>query len=201
MIAIPPGSLQPIDHVILSGVAAAPALALRERTLSFKDLRDRVATLAGWLAQAVPEPGARVASWAAKGELACLMHPGGVRVDDLDHQTALDRTAELLKHDNVTIFEAALAVDNLFIRVDILRKVGRNVELIEVKAKSYSAKTDGNFRGAKGQLKVEFLPYLRDVSFHHAAVKHAIFDGAAMDKLTYAILKGAKATLNNITIL
>ena len=73
MIAIPPGSLHPIDHVILAGAAEAPALVLRERELSFKDLRDRVATLAGWLAQTLPEPGARVASWAAKAELTCLM--------------------------------------------------------------------------------------------------------------------------------
>lgn len=112
------------------------------------------------------------------GELACLMHPGGVRVDDLDHQTALDRTAELLKHDNATIFEAALAVDNLFIRVDILQKVGLNVELIEVKAKSYSARTDANFRGAKGQLKAEFLPYLRDVAFQRFVAEHALAECA-----------------------
>src|SRR5690606_9670104 len=31
------------------------------------------ATLAGWLAAQVPERGARVATWAAKGELACLI--------------------------------------------------------------------------------------------------------------------------------
>jgi len=41
---------------------------------------------------------------------------------------------------------------------------------------------------------------LRNVSFHHSAVKHTIFDGATMDKLTYALLKGAKATLKDITI-
>ena len=41
---------------------------------------------------------------------------------------------------------------------------------------------------------------LRDVSFHHTAVKHAIFDGATMDKITYAILKSAKATLNDIVL-
>ena len=33
----------------------------------------RVASLAGWLGQQVPERGARVASWAAKGELTCLL--------------------------------------------------------------------------------------------------------------------------------
>jgi hypothetical protein len=31
--------------------------------------------------------------------------------------------------------------------------------------------------------------------------KKAIFDGAAMDKLTYAILKGNKANLTNVTII
>ena len=46
---------------------------LREVTLSYKDLKERVAQLAGWLSAQLPETGARVASWVAKGELACLM--------------------------------------------------------------------------------------------------------------------------------
>jgi hypothetical protein len=110
------------------------------------------------------------------GELACLMHPGGVRIDDLDHQKALEQTAELLKRDEVTIFEAALAVDTLFIRVDVLRKKGSSIELIEVKAKSYSAKKDGDFRGAKGNLKAEFVPYLRDVAFQRFVAERALPD-------------------------
>lgn len=108
------------------------------------------------------------------GELACLMYPKGVRVDDLDHQSALEKTAALLKQDNATIFEAALSVDKLFIRVDILRKVGNEVDLIEVKSKSYSAKEDRDFRGAKGQLKTEFLPYLRDVAFQRYVAAQAL---------------------------
>lgn len=108
------------------------------------------------------------------GELACLMHPEGVRVDELGHETALRRTNELLTRDEVTIFEAALAVGSLFIRVDILRKRGDEVELIEVKAKSYSASDDGDFRGAKGQLKGAFLPYLRDVAFQRFVAQQAL---------------------------
>ncbi len=64
---------RPLDHLVLRGADADPALVLRNRTLSYKDLRESVALLAGWLQQQVPEPGARVASWAAKGELTCLM--------------------------------------------------------------------------------------------------------------------------------
>jgi acyl-CoA ligase (AMP-forming) (exosortase A-associated) len=64
---------QPLDHLALAGADGDPALVLRERTLSWKDLRSRVGQLAGWLAAQGFEPGARVASWAAKGELTCLL--------------------------------------------------------------------------------------------------------------------------------
>jgi acyl-CoA ligase (AMP-forming) (exosortase A-associated) len=67
----------PLDHLAeragLLGYDAAPALVLRERTFSHKELKEHIARLAGWLAARVPQPGARVATWAAKGELACLM--------------------------------------------------------------------------------------------------------------------------------
>lgn len=46
---------------------------LRNGPISYKDLRDRVGRIAGWLQSRVKEPGARVATWAAKGELTCLM--------------------------------------------------------------------------------------------------------------------------------
>lgn len=55
------------------GCDAAPALVLRGGTLNHKDLRDRVARLAGWLKGLRLEPGTRVASWGSKGELTCLM--------------------------------------------------------------------------------------------------------------------------------
>jgi acyl-CoA ligase (AMP-forming) (exosortase A-associated) len=64
---------QPLDHLALAGDDAAPALVLRGGTLSWKDLRTRVGQLAGWLAAQGFAPGARVASWAAKGELTCLL--------------------------------------------------------------------------------------------------------------------------------
>ena len=63
----------PLDHLTECGADGDPALVLRGQTLSWKDLRTRVAQLAGWLAGHGFEPGARVATWAAKGELTCLM--------------------------------------------------------------------------------------------------------------------------------
>ena len=64
---------RPLDHLAECGRDGAPALVLRGETLSWKDLRTRVGQLAGWLQAEVPEPGARVASWAAKAELTCLL--------------------------------------------------------------------------------------------------------------------------------
>ena len=64
---------RPLDHLAEYGRDEAPALVLRDRTLSWRDLRTRVGLLAGWLASQGFAPGERVASWAAKGELTCLM--------------------------------------------------------------------------------------------------------------------------------
>lgn len=73
MFASLPIDPKPLDHLALMGEGEAPALVLRDRVLSHNDLRERVARLAGWLKANLPEPGARVASWAAKGELTCLL--------------------------------------------------------------------------------------------------------------------------------
>ncbi|MCP5396415.1 MAG: acyl-CoA ligase (AMP-forming), exosortase A system-associated [Sphingomonadaceae bacterium] len=64
---------RPLDHLAECGKDDAPALVLRSGTLSYKDLRSRVARMAAWLIDRLPEPGARVATWSAKGELTCLM--------------------------------------------------------------------------------------------------------------------------------
>ena len=66
-------TIRPLDHLAICGEDDADALVLRRGTLSYKALRSRVSRLAGWLSAMVPEKGARVASWAAKGELTCLM--------------------------------------------------------------------------------------------------------------------------------
>ncbi len=73
MRAEPNTTIRPLDHLVSRGADADPALLLRGETLSFQALRSRIARLAGWLRAKVPEQGARVATWVAKGELACLM--------------------------------------------------------------------------------------------------------------------------------
>lgn len=63
----------PLDHLALRGRDEADALVLREGVISYRELRSRVSRLAAWLSAQVPGKGARVASWAAKGELTCLL--------------------------------------------------------------------------------------------------------------------------------
>ena len=64
---------RPLDHLAECGATGDTALVLRAERLSFDELRTRVARLAGWLRAQVPGRGARVASWAATGELTCLL--------------------------------------------------------------------------------------------------------------------------------
>ncbi|MBD2841667.1 acyl-CoA ligase (AMP-forming), exosortase A system-associated [Erythrobacter rubeus] len=68
---------RPLDHLVElahnGGHGNARALVLRSETLTHEQLRERVDRLAGWLKREVPLSGARVATWAAKGELTCLM--------------------------------------------------------------------------------------------------------------------------------
>ena len=64
---------RPLDHLTGFGKPTDPALRLRERVLGFADLENDVGRLAGWLARQVPDRRARVASWAGKGHLNCIL--------------------------------------------------------------------------------------------------------------------------------
>lgn len=131
------------------------------------------------------------------GRLAQLMHPGGIPVDESDPELALARTQELLTREQVTVFEAALAFQNFFIRVDILNKNGNDYELIEVKAKSYSASEDGNLTGKRGGIKAEFKPYLLDVCFQRFVARQAL-PGAKVRAFLMMVDKAMVATVDGL---
>jgi Domain of unknown function(DUF2779) len=99
------------------------------------------------------------------GEMAKLMYPGGHDVKALGHDEALAETQALLALGDVTIFEAAIQYGNLFVRVDILRKTGNKVELIEVKAKSFDSTNVRTFGTKDGSIQNGMLPYLQDIAF------------------------------------
>ena len=106
-------------------------------------------------------------------ELARMEYPEGILVDGehYDYDSVIAKTNELLKHENIIIFEAAFRYENLFIRTDILVKKGNSVELIEVKAKSFNPTNENTFTGKKGGIDKSWKPYLFDVAFQQYVIK------------------------------
>jgi len=105
------------------------------------------------------------------GELAKAMHPGGHDIKPLGYEEALALTEPLLEQENVTVFEAAVKYENLFIRIDVLRKQGNVFDLVEVKAKSFA--DDGEFRKKDGSISSKWFPYLIDVAFQEYVLRKA----------------------------
>jgi len=65
--------VRPIDHLLLRGDPARPALDGRSGKQTYAELEVTLGRLAAWLAGFGLEKGARVASWIAKGPVAALM--------------------------------------------------------------------------------------------------------------------------------
>lgn len=117
------------------------------------------------------------------GELAKAYFPGGFDIETLDYEQSLSETNELLKRDNVVIFEAAVRYRDLFIRIDVLEKKGKHLLIHEVKAKSIGAKRSSDFLTAKGKPTSNWKPYLYDVAFQKFVVEKAFPDYSASSYL------------------
>lgn len=121
--------------------------------------------------QALAEGGFQV------GELAkiyCGVPPEN-DIEDLDYDSALRHTQELMQQEQVNIAEAAFRYGNLFVRVDVLQRNGNHIELIEVKAKSWDPSAD-KFVGSrpKGSVQSGIRPYVYDVAFQKYVVSQAL---------------------------
>ncbi len=105
-------------------------------------------------------------------ELARLHYPNGRLVEDAqgdkyDYELKVEETIQLLQNENVVIYEAAFKYENLFIRVDILEKRGHQINLIEVKAKSFKE----GYKEVKYNSEWKF--YLFDVAFQKYVIEKA----------------------------
>lgn len=107
------------------------------------------------------------------GELAKYYFPSGHDIATLEHDEAASQTEELLKQDEVIIYEAAIRHENLFIRIDVLVKKNDHFDLIEVKAKSYDSATEPGFIGKQGGVNSKWKEYLHDVSFQNHVLSKA----------------------------
>lgn len=141
--------------------------------------------------QALAEGGYQV------GELAKLYYPNGHDITESGYDIPLKKTYELLKQQNVVIYEAAIRYENLFIRIDVLEKKGNHVKLIEVKAKSFSGIHEGAFTNKKGFIESGWKPYLYDVAFQKFVLEKA-FPSFQIDCYLMLADKSKATTINGL---
>lgn len=132
-------------------------------------------------------------------ELARMHFANGVLIEgnDWDYELLWQQTQELLKQENIIIYEAAFLVDGLFIRTDVLVKNGDDIELIEVKSKSFDPKNNNLFVGVRGGMKSDWKLYLFDVAFQ----KHVIqlcFPNWQIKSFIMMADKSRKASINGL---
>ena len=132
-------------------------------------------------------------------ELARMHYPNGTLIEgnDWDYQLLWEQTQELLKQDNVIIYEAAFLIDDLFIRTDILVKSGDNIELIEVKAKSFIPEDEYPFIGKSGRMLSGWKPYLFDVAFQKYVIQ-LCFPQWNIQSLIMMADKSKKTSINGL---
>ena len=107
-------------------------------------------------------------------KLAQLLYPEGIEVKTENGSSyAVKETEELLSsHENITLFEASISINNKIIRIDILRKIGNTLEIIEVKSKSIDSRIDIKKKKEKKSLdNKEYKKYLEDVAFQKMVVQ------------------------------
>jgi hypothetical protein len=107
------------------------------------------------------------------GELAKCYFPDGHDIKEKGYELPLSKTNELLLQENVIIYEAAIKWENCFVRVDILKKTGNHIELIEVKAKSFSGSVSEFLTKDKNSISSGWREYLEDVAFQKYVVQNA----------------------------
>ncbi len=130
------------------------------------------------------------------GALAQAYFPEGVLVAEESNKAAIEKTWELLHQENCTLFEAAIQTGPFLIRVDILRKRGNHLELIEVKAKSFHPETD-SFTSVRGEIASAWRPYLTDVAFQQMVIRQA-FPTFTVGSFLMLADKSSKATVNGL---
>ncbi len=85
------------------------------------------------------------------------------------------QTNSLLKQEDVIIYEAAIRFEQLFIRVDVLKKEGNKISLIEVKAKSIDTSLVEPFINKRSKkVNVKWRPYIEDVAFQKHVLSNAL---------------------------
>lgn len=142
------------------------------------------------------------------GELAKLLYPEGIEVTERDQVDQIARTKQLLQLTDVTIFEGTVQYGHWVARIDVIRKRGKKIELIEVKSKSYDslsgtadeqwrAKPSAKTPSIPGAITSKILPYLQDVAFQFLLFRTA-FPGWEVTPYLMMPDKAQKTTVDGL---
>ncbi|WP_339666980.1 DUF2779 domain-containing protein [Maribacter arcticus] len=132
-------------------------------------------------------------------ELARLEFDGGILLEGKpwEYNLLLEKTNELLKQENVILYEPAFLYNNCFVRVDILVKKGDEIELIEVKAKSIDSNEEYSILGKRGGLRSEWKAYMFDIAFQEYVIQNN-FPNWSIKPFLMLIDKSKKATVDGL---
>ena len=127
-----------------------------------------------------------------------------ILIDTLDYEEALSITNQKLSNNGkVIIAEAAFRYNNLFIRADVIVKEGNQIDLYEVKAKSFNSEeaNEQSFISYFGKptecINSKWASYLYDVAFQKYVITKA-FPGYTVNAHLLLIDKAKKATVHGL---
>ena len=132
------------------------------------------------------------------GELAKLYYPGGVEVPySRDKEESVQLTNELLERDSVIIYEAAIQHKLTYALVDILVKSGDQIDLIEVKSKSWPPPVINSVMKNNGKMRSTWQKYFYDVAFQ-TWVMNKVFPAYKIHPKLMLIDKEKPATVDGL---
>ncbi len=103
------------------------------------------------------------------GKMATLLFPTGIEIVGKTND-AIETTRKLLDAGDCILFEAAILSGQKLIRIDILKKSGNYLHLIEAKAKSHDADDD------PAESKKNLKKYIEDVAYQYLVLSEAYPD-------------------------
>jgi len=133
--------------------------------------------------------------------VAKAQYPHGVDlVEERDPQRSFSRTLELIAASDAVIFEAGAIWEKFHARIDILRREGGTLHLIEVKSSSIDAEEEEDdasspFLKRNGGIRKKWQKYLTDVAFQVRVLRKA-FPEFEVRPWLCVVNKGHKATAN-----
>jgi hypothetical protein len=131
------------------------------------------------------------------GKLAQLHYGPGEEITERDYEKAFAHTRLCLAQESATVFEASIRHGNHFVKVDVLRKQGNSLALIEVKAKGWPPPRD--LRTKTGTLAASsgFVPYLYDVAYQTWVTRRA-FPDCLVTPYLCLLNKEARTTVDSL---